>query len=312
LINQRHILNLDDGRNDESIELDVENTVRALVSNGECDPFLRDQFSSTVYDIFSGSAGTLRWLRHQEEVQWANLPVEEYQTLLYMRAGYGLQHEKDQSLLLDILPKGDLLRSVARNPIVYPESAKYSKGEGNIFTRVVVATILSGNLDVARTLIAEFIAAGADLYAIESSMGHQPYSLTPLIFLIYCILHDYSSEPAQFRSYARIWLKSIADAGVYLEEYGATERAMHARGEVSWTFGVDLEFHNKVWGNYCNFQILDIYPAANPEDWRIEFEELYVSAGLLEDFWTLVEDMYEEEDGDDEKDTMTMPGSWCN
>lgn len=109
---------------------------------------------------------------------------------------------------------------------------------------------------------------------------------------------------------------------VDLLEYGAKEISMHVNGEASWVFEMNLEDENKRFKNICTSQILNIYPAASPADWRIDWEDMYVSSGLARSFWRMVEKEDDEDDEDDDQNSekeeeepeedyvMQIPGSW--
>jgi len=112
----------------------------------------------------------------------------------------------------------------------------------------------------------------------------------------------------------RGWLKALAAVGVDLIAYGTEERAMHDRGGVSWTFELDyIKAGHDIGTEYTEeaplvsglrYEILNIHAALLPEDWQVEWEDLYVSSALAADFWNGVEN--------DDECLFQMPGTWVD
>ena len=165
-------------------------------------------------------------------------------------------------------------------------------------------------------ILSELVSQGADLHPIFLAYGHLFTPLTLFLSLAFkvksngILLQRYEVVAPIIRG----WLKALAAAGVDLDAYGAEERAIHDRGDVTWIFEIDPSRvdhdigseHNKdsTPETYLYYEILDIHAGELPEEWHIEWEDVYVSSALAADFWNGVE-------GGDEG-LPQMPGSWSD
>lgn len=312
---------------DRSIELDIQATFEALISIGQCDPFHKDQFGYTVYHLLDGSTSSWRWLRQQDEIELANLSLDEIRDLLLTRCV--TSPRDDRSFLYDILPKGKKLHDIAAT-VPYNSAFRKDTGMGSILSSIgmslVVRTMLILTIEKrtrsppqkteSNIILSELVSQGADLHPIFLAYGHLFTPLTLFLSLAFkvksngILLQRYEVVAPIIRG----WLKALAAAGVDLDAYGAEERAIHDRGDVTWIFEIDPSRvdhdigseHNKdsTPETYLYYEILDIHAGELPEEWHIEWEDVYVSSALAADFWNGVE-------GGDEG-LPQMPGSWSD
>jgi hypothetical protein len=102
------------------------------------------------------------------------------------------------------------------------------------------------------------------------------------------------------------WLQVLYDTGIDLIEYGQTENKLHESGKISWIDRIDIEgFNDGNFENECEFELLGLRIGETPDDFSIEFEDLYVSTPLATDFWLWAEAPLTELD-----ESMPRPGSW--
>jgi hypothetical protein len=99
----------------------------------------------------------------------------------------------------------------------------------------------------------------------------------------------------------------LIEAGVDLVEFGRIENTLHDEDQVKWTFPRDMAPNLESDNNY-RFKILGLRMGVTPEEFHIEFEDLYVSAGLAARFWEWVE----RRAVPDSLVSTTMPSAWPN
>jgi hypothetical protein len=234
-----------------------------------------------------------------------------------------------RSILYDILPKGKKLHDIAAT-VPYISAFRKDTGMGSflssIGTFLVVRTMLILTIEKrtrsppakieSNIILSELVSLGADLHPVFLAYGHL---FTPLTFFLLTVLKVKSNGILLERyevvaPIIRGWLEALAAVGVNLDAYGAEERAIHDRGEVTWIFELDTcradhdigskDTKDSTPESYLNYEILDIHIGELPEEWHIEWEDVYVSSALAADFWNGVE-------GGD-SGLPQMPGSWSD
>jgi hypothetical protein len=298
----------------QALELDIHKTVQALASSKECDLFSRDQYGGTIYHSIAPSGSSFQWLLKQEAIQILNMSNEEVYDIFLSRCWV----IRDTASFRDILSNKGMLGRVARASL--PEA--HSAGVKTLLDFVAIWTFGRGHIHASsetNAFILDLIHAGSDLHALSTWDSSSKCLFTILLHLCAVLLNFRVSRCEQEKR-IRMWLEALASAGVDLEIYGDTEHAMHRSRKVSWTFSINLERSNRATPisseNICTFQILEIHTGPSPEDWLIEWEDLYVSAALPWSFWRLVEGEIDEDDetendeDGDEDFGISMPGSW--
>jgi hypothetical protein len=298
-----------------AFELDIHKTVQALASSKQCDLFSRDQYGGTIYHLIATSGSSFQWLLKQEAVQILNMSYEEVHDIFVSRCAFD---PRDTASIRDVLSNKDILGRVARASL--PEA--HSWGYKTLLDFVATCTFGLRHIHASsetNAFILDLINAGSDLHALSTWDSSSKCLFTILLHLCTMLLTSRVSRCEQEKR-IWMWLEALASAGVDLEIYGDTEHAMHRSRKVSWTFSINLERSNRATPisteNICTFQILEIHTGPSPEDWLIEWEDLYVSAALPWSFWRLVEGEIDEDDetendeDGDEDFGISMPGSW--
>ena len=103
------------------------------------------------------------------------------------------------------------------------------------------------------------------------------------------------------------WLHLLVRAGIDFFEFGQIENHLRDHNNVTWNMTTAMQ-PGHVCRNYSCFEILKIEFGATPEDFYIEFEDVYVPSSLSALFWQLVEDASIE----DTVERSIMPGAWCD
>ena len=269
--------------------------MKALAAGGS-DPFCKDQFDLTTFHMLNGSTKIWQWLRREEEIQIASIATEELHDLLAFRAHIVWDCSADT--IMDFMPGGRITRELAQAFF----KLRYSK-----VTLLHLATmnwsivlVVTDDKRAGRNwenMITELLAAGADLHALTTSRDD---AYTVLLDLIHTLLVYRFKE---LKRLVKRWLEILKETGVNLVEYGRVENAMYDSNEASWTFNLDIE--NCLRGeNWCIFEMLELRIGESPEDFYIEFEDLYVSAELAADFWLWIE-------APPDEDFAAIPGAWC-
>jgi hypothetical protein len=142
-------------------------------------------------------------------------------------------------------------------------------------------------------LVTELIVAGSDPHQLR----HHGTILTQIIKI---------STPYGHRTrriLIRRWLRLLKNAGIDLLEYWRAEKDLHSVGSVRWTLYANIE--ESCDENFCNIRLLKLETGENPEDWYLNFEDLYVSTPLAAQFWAWAEDTY-----DEKASLKAIPGAW--
>jgi hypothetical protein len=226
------------------IELNVQDTINALLSTGQCDPFIKDQFSCTVFHIWKASKSSLQLLSQQYELQLANLSLGECQDMLFTRI-WTSDWPNQTSMALDILPKSSNRSKILAN--FAPDSETYMEWRdmGSLLSILASLTVFFDYGKSVVALLVDFIASGSDLHALSSlptscERTGCALPITILFVLLFTLASERYSE-RQRKKITRKWLNVLVLAKVDLLEYGAEEISMHAKGETSWVFATDLE-----------------------------------------------------------------------
>ena len=95
--------------------------------------------------------------------------------------------------------------------------------------------------------------------------------------------------------------------GIDLVQYGLVENELYESGKISWIVVLHTQWVGE-FENYCKFELLELRIGETPDDFYIEFEDLYVSTPLAAEFWCWVEGITNEYDEYDE--LPPIPGSW--
>ncbi|KAL2063621.1 hypothetical protein VTL71DRAFT_5426 [Oculimacula yallundae] len=252
---------------------DFERTVRALAAFG-ADAMLVDQYSRTALHSYSGPTSTYGWLLKNSEWDLKVMPSKDIALLLMsqMRNTQGNSVEIIQCLMAT---KNDM-NTVAHKYYLYVLSWEWGY---SMFANLPSVTGLA-------SLILDLVHAGADLHLLSR------FGATPFLTLLK--LCDDWPEAIWI---AKRWLELLYRAGVDLQEYGRIESELHDNNETTWTLN---------WGVQGDcFQLVEIWIGKTPDDFYIEFEDLYATNGWAADFW---EGIYE---AAEEERTRAMPGGCC-
>jgi len=216
----------------QSIEKDFQKTIELLSNQGDCDPFLTNQYGQTVFHIYTGPTSSLRWLRQQEQLELAQMSVKEITGLLCCQ----ICGDWDNNVppCRAIAPEGWITRDIAEY--------KIEQGPLKGYTLLYVAifawreefqakgdrkdTLVSG----LEGLMKELISRGSDIHIL---LDHLPFPHTPLFHLIRKTTYNNLREANQV---VKRWLELLSAAGVDLEEYGRTENVMHDDKKVNRDF----------------------------------------------------------------------------
>ncbi|KAG4430424.1 hypothetical protein IFR05_014094 [Cadophora sp. M221] len=262
---------------------DFEETVKTLVTSGT-DLMLEDQYSRTSFHIYAGPTSSFDWLVRDGEWDLRTAMQEDLLSMIWSLA----------TSLATNLP--ELVRQFTMGKSLQA-LAQISVHGLCVFHIIIWAWELAVKQQLSLSpglgsLIIDLIRAGADLHNVINI----PY--TSLLYLL-----DLVDKPANLNFLIKEWLTLLNHAGVDLVEYGRTENKMHKNHETSWTLWHDIE-STSGHENKCRFKLVSLWIGETPEDFCIEFEDLYVSAGLAARFWEWVEAPSVEER------MKEMPGSW--
>ncbi|KAH6711298.1 hypothetical protein BKA61DRAFT_692914 [Leptodontidium sp. MPI-SDFR-AT-0119] len=293
LLNTGHLL-IENGRqglntgycqsgSDGPMVQDFEATVKALVTSG-ADLMLEDQYSRTAFHSYTGPTPFFGWLVQDSE--WdLQTATEEY--FLDMIRYLAVNFTANMPELV--------YRLVTERS--FQTLAGFSTNGGCLLHALLFAWTLARRRDLPsyqclESLFVTLIHRGADLHITT------PEGFTPLCYL----LRMFETQPTE-KFYIERWLELLSQAGVDLVEYGRIENEMHDNHETRWTFRGNIEATDNP-ANECRFELVSLWIGETADDFYIEFEDLYVSAGLAVDFWKWVE-------APSVEDRMkAMPGSW--
>ena len=280
-------------------------TVRCLMETGKCDPSDKDALSRDVYTLFNGPSGTFSWLRKQGQTPLLDFCHSTDESMRILMGRARRIWPDTIRILRDMLPEGSLDCQIARY--------KNEMGETLLFVLARCWAVLNATQQTNKcnalgeweAMIGELIRLGADLHALyKTAYGEHRTPLQAIMLILATRRSSCSasnSHPRRFRLIIRQWLELLSNARVDLEAYGLCEADLLASGKVSWTFPHSYEKCNFACGD---MQIIDLSFGKNPRDFQIVWEDLYVSGGILMDFWHEVEVGH--------NDTPSMPGSWLD
>ena len=289
LLNTGHILTTDGRKalNREDHQLgyrttiahDFEKTIDVLLTNG-ADVTLEDQYSRTALHTYTGPSSTFQWLAQESEWDIKSLSYDDYMSILLCQ---GFYYETNG---------GELCRQLLTTQTL--QTLAHATWENlyllhSLITGWIFAT-KSSRLSF-EDIIMDTIYAGANLHSVMEG------GRTPLLFLLEVI----GKKPVESGTIQR-WLELLNRADVDLLEYGRIENEMHEKQETQWTLLKNLGTSEHK--NNCLFEIIQLRIGKTPEDFYIEFEDLYVSTPLAADFWDWVEAPSVEEK------IKATPGSW--
>jgi len=269
------------GRRDDAVD-SFHETVKALYS-GDCDPFLTDPSGQTPFHVFRGPTRSLCWLRQQAETELANLSSQETYELLGRL--FDLPWHNSVQLFWETIPRGTITRELTQYVMVSGPLKGYT------FLQLVIIWWIRGRTYKPPTthlndLIQELILAGSDIHFRRAFRSGR---FTPLLLVVremirWHVLRERGIPSQHTRSVehgVKDWLRLLCDAGVDLEEYGKTEINMkHTKEILLWRGTHPFSF---------TFEVTQLRFGKTPEDFSLEFEDLYFSSYLAADFWLWAE-----------------------
>ncbi|KAH7319434.1 hypothetical protein BKA65DRAFT_102195 [Rhexocercosporidium sp. MPI-PUGE-AT-0058] len=258
---------------------DFETTVQALVTSGT-DLMLEDQYARTAFHAYTGSTSAFHWLVQKGEWDIRTTSKEEkLDMVISLASSYAAN-----------LP--ELIGHFATEKLTHVST------DGTNIIHVIIsvwAVALQREQSSSRgleSLIVDLIHGGVDLHATDSDIS------TPLLVLLEMMKGELTGSV-----YVRRWLEILDGAGIDLVAYGRIENEMHDNHKTEWTFWRNIETTDGH-KNECCFELVELRIGKTPDDFYLEFEDLYVSASLAARFWNWAEAPSVEERME------AMPGSW--
>ncbi|RDW81872.1 hypothetical protein BP6252_02984 [Coleophoma cylindrospora] len=317
----------------ENLENEIQTTAEILYAKGQSDPFDKEGGGNNVFHLWTGPSQTFKWLQRQEESQTMAISVMDICHLIWASIS---SQTRDNAILniRQVVPEGRIIRKLteacSESPfLVWWGLMVYYVAEAFTFS----PTLSPSTRERWSNLLEEVAVAGVAVnFHTKRLDGYlAQHTIFSGIIQIFWVHSPFSNGRRQslrnLHTLFREWLYHLARAEINLLEYGYQELELHAKDETLWQFRFDLGRGSYL--DYGSIQMLDLRIGEKPEDWRVEFEDLYVSSCLSRDFWILVEGTERQVSklanskfeimGDDffddlsnYEDEIKIPGGWCD